>query len=390
MKVYIICPSKIATGGTELLHQFSFYLNENGIENYIVYTGETSACPTPERFMKYNAKYITEYVDDYDSVLVLPETQIHRCNLCIKGKIVIWWLSVDNYFTCYDAVGERLDLFNLRNRKNVIHFVQSFYAKDFVNNKLGIEECFFLQDYINDDIINNGVANTPQNVRKNAVLYNPRKGYEKVRAIMEECRSDIQWIPIINMSPNEISELMLNSKVYIDFGNHPGKDRIPREAAICGCNIITNRNGSAAYYEDVPIPECYKCSELESISQILEKLYDLIDNYDERNKLFSYYRERIACEKKLFGKQVFEAICILRKKNQSKLDDSFCAFDASKYNEMIDTMLEISQMINSFINDLKEYNMEKQDYISTMLQLDYYMKLIIESEYAIISDITGR
>lgn len=54
---------------------------------------------------------------------------------------------------------------------------------------------------------------------------------------------------------------MSKSKVYIDFGNHPGKDRIPREAAISGCIVITGKRGAAAFAEDVCIPETYKFDE---------------------------------------------------------------------------------------------------------------------------------
>ena len=39
----------------------------------------------------------------------------------------------------------------------------------------------------------------------------------------------------------------------MDFGFHPGQDRLPREAALLKNCIITNREGSAAFYKDVPI-----------------------------------------------------------------------------------------------------------------------------------------
>ena len=45
---------------------------------------------------------------------------------------------------------------------------------------------------------------------------------------------------------------------YIDFGPHPGMDRLPREAALAGCIVITNREGAAAHDEDVPLPPEYK------------------------------------------------------------------------------------------------------------------------------------
>ena len=53
---------------------------------------------------------------------------------------------------------------------------------------------------------------------------------------------------------------MMESKVYIDFGNHLGKDRIPREVA-SGCCIITGKTGADKYKEDVYIGEKFKFDE---------------------------------------------------------------------------------------------------------------------------------
>jgi len=65
-------------------------------------------------------------------------------------------------------------------------------------------------------------------------------------------------IPFINLRglPREkVLEALQKCKLYVDFGFHPGKDHLPREAAMCGCVVVTNKSGSAAYDEDVPIRE---------------------------------------------------------------------------------------------------------------------------------------
>ena len=46
--------------------------------------------------------------------------------------------------------------------------------------------------------------------------------------------------------------------IYIDFGHHPDKERLPREAAIHGCIVITGLCGSAANSQDVPLPNYLK------------------------------------------------------------------------------------------------------------------------------------
>ena len=68
----------------------------------------------------------------------------------------------------------------------------------------------------------------------------------------------LTWIELANMSRAKVREALCEAKVYADFGNHPGRDRMPREAALCGACVLTGRRGSASYAEDVPLPSRYK------------------------------------------------------------------------------------------------------------------------------------
>lgn len=57
MRVYLLAPANVATGGTELLHQYSRCLTDLGIENYMVYPNRDEVkCPTPKTFLKYRVK----------------------------------------------------------------------------------------------------------------------------------------------------------------------------------------------------------------------------------------------------------------------------------------------------------------------------------------------
>ena len=51
----------------------------------------------------------------------------------------------------------------------------------------------------------------------------------------------------------------------MDFGFHPGQDRLPREAAILKNCIITNKEGSAAIFQDVPIADEFKFNERKKV-----------------------------------------------------------------------------------------------------------------------------
>lgn len=303
MKVYIACPASAVSGGAELLHQFSQSLTMRNVENYMLYYGNTGDCPTPERYRKYNVRIAEQYVDEEDAVLVLPEVGVHEARRCKKGKAAIWWLSVNNYIMCYrEKFTTTFDIFGIANQENALQFVQSQYAKDFLEKFFKIKEVYFLSDYINDEIMEH--ARTNQMPRQNICLYNPAKGLANVEPLIESSRDDITWIPLQSYTPAEMADLMCQAKVYIDFGGHPGKDRIPREAVVCGCCVITNREGSAQNDIDVPIDSTYKIEDVSNIPQVLEKIYDVIDHYNERTKDFETYRKHVSEEKDQFEKEI--------------------------------------------------------------------------------------
>lgn len=105
------------------------------------------------------------------------------------------------------------------------------------------------------------------------VVYNPIKGMHFTDEIVRRANSNqrkggITFTPIgkgpggrERMTGEEVAALLRRAKVYIDFGPHPGMDRLPREAALAGCIIVTNRRGAAGNETDVPIPSRFKFGE---------------------------------------------------------------------------------------------------------------------------------
>ena len=189
-----------------------------------------------------------------------------------------------------------------------MHFVQSEYARQMLKSK-GFDNVFFLSDYLNKYFIENQLLslNTPKD---NIVLYNPKKGLNFTKSIISHAK-DINFVPIENMKREDVAKLLSKAKVYIDFGNHPGKDRLPREAAISGCCVITGKDGSAKYYEDVPIPDEFKIeAKIENIQSIVDKIRQCFENYEINSKKFESYREKIKNEEKRFiddAKKIFRA-----------------------------------------------------------------------------------
>jgi len=267
--IYIACPEKFATGGTELLHQLyyklKFYTNNVRIfyHNY-----SNSGSPINTRFEKYQVEYVCEILDVKKSILIVPEVATELLNNYKFISKSIWWLSVDNYLNTIGDMNSNIEslikkakmiyrksyfkkIVNFKD-DSILHLCQSHYAMHFLQKKK-IKNLLYLSDYIGDNFLVEHVDYSSTD-RKNRVLYNPIKGIEFTKKIML-FEKTIEFLPLVNMNQTQIIELCKKSKVYIDFGNHPGKDRFPREAALLGCAIITGKRGSAKFSGDVKILE---------------------------------------------------------------------------------------------------------------------------------------
>jgi len=116
---------------------------------------------------------------------------------------------------------------------------------------------------------------------------------------------DAKPMPIRGYTRDQMRDLLSRAKLYIDFGNHPGKDRIPREAAAMGACVIVNRRGSAGNMIDVPLPDAYKVDdEAEGfVADAVDKIRDVLADFDRHTRQFDAYRSRIASEHDEFDRQ---------------------------------------------------------------------------------------
>ena len=55
-----------------------------------------------------------------------------------------------------------------------------------------------------------------------AVICNPKNGIEVIGRT-RKLAPDIQWMPLINMPPEEIHSTLIHCKLYVDFGHPPKK-----------------------------------------------------------------------------------------------------------------------------------------------------------------------
>lgn len=338
-KIYVVAPANSATGGPELLHQLVFNLRNNlNIDAYMFYIPKNHPNPVHPAYIEYKNPYVREVEDKEENILIVPEV-IQGIKVLGNYKNIrksIWWLSVDNLYLSYvfhskknfffqrainkisriilgkslidvtELALRKLKDFNLSTFKEIndlikqvdFHLAQSYYAINHLKSiNIPDDKIYYLSDYLNLDFLK---TQTDLSKKENIVVYNPKKGFQFTKKIIKSAK-DIKFIPLINMTREEVIKTLQRAKVYIDFGNHPGKDRIPREAAILGCCVITGKRGSAAFFEDVPIPEEYKFEDKEeNIPEIVEKIRDCFENFEERYKDFEYYRQVIRGEPQKF------------------------------------------------------------------------------------------
>lgn len=308
-RVFIACPSQVATGGPELLHQLGHKLREQGVPAFLFYYGKETNNPVHPAYKVYSVPFVDRIEDSAENILIVPEVKTGMVEDFKKIQKVIWWLSVDNFYRSmgrFRLVKRVLSPFikgyrtyGFKPQPDIYHFFQSAYAERFLLSKnIPSSMMAYLSDYLNRDFLERSAGSAE--TKKNWVAYNPRKGAAFTRRIIE-ANPNIDWKPIINMTRDQVIELLGQSKVYIDFGEHPGKDRIPREAAISGCCVITGKRGSAAFQEDVPIPLEFKfeesASKMEAISKTIGKC---LDSYGEESPKFDGYRSIIRNEEKRF------------------------------------------------------------------------------------------
>jgi len=309
---YIAIPAELATGGPELLHQLALKLIERGKTVKIIYFPAVRN-PVHENYQEYNIPFVTEVDDSQRNVLIVPETQISLLNNYSYLKKIIWWLSVDNYFISMmgmKGIINRLLLrkfgcqkylfFNKRSLQVDMHLVQSMYAKKMLESRQVRPICF-LSDYLHESFLS---VISRRVDKEDIVVYNPKKG-EVFTDKLISYMSGVRFVPIENMSYTQVVDLLRKSKVYIDFGYHPGKDRLPREAAYLHNCIITNTRGSAKYFQDVSIPSEFKFNEdRESFYKIQNKILDCFENYESKLNLFESYRLEVYGQESKFDSEL--------------------------------------------------------------------------------------
>ncbi|WP_313002043.1 hypothetical protein [Chryseobacterium gleum] len=320
-EIIIFCPPNSVTGGPEALHQLADKLYNLGIKNVFMHYIPQRKNAKPINYNVYTTKEIESVGDKPENILIIPESMTFLVKKYPESQKVIWWLSVDFYKILMDHRIRRQSfftkLFYKQNDKeyhfehlpNVYQWAQSYRSSIYIKDHgIPSNQIDFVCDYINPSFLKN-TDRIEKDLSNKTILYNPRKGKKEISELIKNS-PDLQWVPVQNMNADQIKDLMAKSLLYVDFGENPGRDKMLRESVSQDCCIISGKNGSSAFYEDLMIPDQYKFNFNEKIiPEIIAKIKEVLDNYPDHISQFSTYKnmvlnEEIAFENKL--KEIFK------------------------------------------------------------------------------------
>ncbi len=270
--VVVLCPEAV-TGGPEALHQLAHAISTLGGNARLAYFGQGSRIeygPTAILCQYSPNEAVSKTYEAYKPVPLIS-APLSEATLIVAPEILpeallaiparnraVWWLSVDNAISHNPKLGEPGYANTLIGNSGFINFYQSDYARRFVERHGGARNAFPLFDYINPEYMRSGPSQS-QSPRQLIGLF-PQKGAMLASRFMS-ANPQLSFAPIQNMTREQVRHTLLDCSVYIDFGHHPGKDRVPREAAVSGAIVFLHERGAAQHFQDHPLERFYLFTE---------------------------------------------------------------------------------------------------------------------------------
>lgn len=332
-QVFVLYPRGLQTGGPEALHQLVHQLRSDGQSAFLVPIEGTADRPRAEQFRKYDAPE-APLLDRPGNAVVAPETALTSLRGIRNAQPVCWWLSVDNSMP-FIIEQERRDrefanLQNIRHKRwapsmrillerrvvarynyarlfsRAFHIAQSVYARAFLQTHLGICAAI-VSDYIprvDSDLQDDETGSFG---RSHSIAYNPAKA-PWIPSLLRPHMPDVTWSPLAGLDRSGVVRLLRESGAYFDPGFHPGRDRMPREAAMLHTPVVVARRGAAAYWDDVPVGAEFKVSAgREFVSDASSRLLSILNDPDGAAERQAGYRQWIGNDQERFAREVRRA-----------------------------------------------------------------------------------
>ena len=320
-KIYVLCPANVHTGGPESLHQLTSRLISFGLDAKILFCARVGEYFNPDdpvapELKKYHVPYTFDFADTVRNVFVVPESLSEHLYAVKRCRKILWWMSVNNYLEnilqlirpCLEnPLAERVPKYFTFDDDGDIaeHWAQSEYVRQFLRLN-GVAKIRSVETHMSQTFLSRA-DKIDFAAKKNFVAYNPRKGFDFTKRLID-LAPEIDWRPIKNMSPAQVRELLTAAKIYVDFGNFPGRERIPREAALSGCVIVTGFRGAAANDVDFNIPAEFKFDERAVAPQaVVDKIRDVLNNFETAFAAQENFRTSLLTAQKNFSDALIDA-----------------------------------------------------------------------------------
>lgn len=318
-KILIVCPAGAVTGGPEALHQLCAHMNSLGLPAFMCYLPFNQLVKAPKPYERYNTQSAL-YDDAPGNLIIFPEVDPMLALQVKRAQAALWWLSLENFLErrhvspLYDKIRYikrvaqgRRPWGGAQALKTLLHFSQTEHSSQYLRS-CGIDPIPLI-DSINEDFLTDRYLDRIDH-KQDLILYNPTKGWRVTRKLIEAF-PQWQFVPLRGLNREQLSEKLYTAKLYIDFGHHPGRDRMPREAAMHGCCLITGRLGSAGNPIDLPIPNHYKLdsSSAEFISEFGEIAAQVLNDFPSHYAAFNPYRKWLQDEPRIFKEQIQNYFC---------------------------------------------------------------------------------
>ncbi len=337
--IVICCPGNALTGGVNSLHNLCKALMASGFNAYMYYVNADETKLKNYQITSYKINRIYHLNDSSDTLVVVPETMVTLALQLKKAKKVVYWLALNYFFkkptwrfpfslklfrkliSCRSYDGYSSGILETTKRRlnefskshldmwngDVIHLSNSNFVANYCRKK-GSPHTYVLHNPIREEFYNH----QPNfNNREKLILFGPKTP----KFIIWRMRKYLPEFSIVRIRKTpfeQVVELMSKAVVFAEFGNSPGRDRMPREAVMMGCNIFMNTRGAAAFEDDFNIPRKYTIPDSPgNIKYILQQLTNCALNYHDHIGDFDNFRNQLREEKRDFisnAKETFNKI----------------------------------------------------------------------------------
>jgi len=209
MKIYVVAPARVYTGGPTALFQLCHTLRRFGIDSYMAfYNVKPYEDPVHDDYKHFQCPWISinDVNDDVNNAIIVPETATFLLSKFNNVKKIIYWLAVDNYIlTNYMHTNKKLQF---------IRFMLKNYPCDLFSLNFRIIKNHYLRFYLNSfkasyviELIKRRKVKPPK-----ADLHVVQSNYAKV--FLESCGVNKSDIVLIN-EPIEEEFLDMARKVNL-------------------------------------------------------------------------------------------------------------------------------------------------------------------------------